>query len=366
MQSIHDSTIPLYNSAGLIIFMKSRFMPFVLILSLVFFIGCTQQAPDTGSQQESQQDTGDTGTPTQWSIVNDLGTRYGIFIMDSDGTDVEQIYGSDNVKLTNALASPDGNTIVFFEQTGGIEGASTTEISVINIDGTGYRKLTDNNWMDFQPVWSSDGTEILFISNNGGTAGTDIYVMDENGNILRQLTDTPGMTEADPDWKCGKIVFTRNGTIWIMDEDGSNEQQLTDPPGRGIEVGVQFALGDYDPNLSPDCSKVAFERLTGTGYEVSGVNIGDYDLYVYDISSETETDISQNDVADLLPEWSGDGTKLIFMHLSNVIDDLYDIYMINADGTGRTKVTGNDPIGFTEDSCTWFGNRVIFTAETFE
>ncbi len=306
--------------------------------------------------------------PQGWQIQNGLGMRYGIFIMDAGGTNVEQIYGSET-KITNALASPDGAKIAFFElagQTGDLQNISTSEIALINIDGTGYMKLTDNNWMDFQPIWSSDGNELLFVSTGGIPAGTDIYVMDPDGNVLRQLTDTVGISEADPDWKCGKVAFTRNGTIWIMDEDGSNEQQLTDPPGRGIDVGVQYPLGDYDPNLSPDCSKVAFERLAGTGMDVNGVNLGDYDLYVLELSTGIEHDISQNPAADLLPEWSPDGTRLIFLHLSNVAADLYDIYMVNADGTGRTKVTGDDPNNFVEDSCTWFGNRILFTAEFYE
>lgn len=330
-----------------------QFKYLILISLIIFFsLGCTQQTDN--SQQQ-----------TQWSIINDLGTRYGIFIMNPDGTGVEQIYGSEN-KLTNALASPDGTKIIFFEMIGGIENISTSEIAVINIDGTGYRKLTDNSWMDFQPIWSPDGDEILFISTGGIPAGTDIYLMDLNGDVLGQLTNTVGVSEADPDWKCGKIVFTRDYSIWIMDDDGSNQHQLTDPPGRGIDVNVQYPLGDYDPSLSPDCTKVSFERLTGSGKLVSSIYIGDYDLYVHEISSGTEVDISQNDLGDLLPEWSPDGTKILFAHLSDLTADLYDIFVINADGTGRTKVTGDDPTNFVEDSCTWLGNRILFTAEFFE
>jgi Tol biopolymer transport system component len=287
--------------------------------------------------------------------------------MEIDGSGVTQIYGSDTLFLTNALASPDNTKIVLYQQDSRDMGTvTTTEIALMNSDGTGYRKLTNNNWMDFQPIWSPDGTEILFISDAGQGAGTDIYVMDTDGNLLRQLTDTPGVTEADPDWKCGKIAFTRNGTIWIMDEDGTDQQQLTDPAGRGTDVGVQFTIGDYDPNLSPDCSKVAFERLEGPGYDVGGTLIGDYDIYVHTISSGAEQDISMNPTGDLIPEWSDDGTKILFAHLSNIVDDLYDVYLINADGTGRVKVTGDDPVGFTEEGCTWFGDKVLFAAEIFE
>lgn len=320
----------------------------LLIPVVVLLMGCTQQA--------------------QWEIQDSKGTKYGIFIMDSDGTNVRQIYGS-GLSASNAVVSPDGTKIAFYEQEGGIQAGLdtiyTSEIAMINIDGTGYRKLTDNDWMDFQPRWKPDGSEILFISTGGRKTGTEVYIMKPDGNVTKRLTGTPVLSEADPDWKCGKIVFTREHSIWIMDEDGTNEMKLTEPPEKGKDVGVQFKMGDYDPNLSPDCTKVVFERLTGPGPKMNDINIGDYDLYVYEIESGMETDISQNQAADFVPKWSS-RNKILFIHVTDNPNDAYDIYMINPDGTGRTKVTGNDPPGFVESGCSWFGDKIIFTAEFYE
>lgn len=319
----------------------------LLLPVVVLLMGCTQQ---------------------QWNIQDRTDHKYGIFVMDADGTNVRQIYGSD-LSISNAVPSPDGTRIAFYEQQGGIEAGlemiDTSEIALINIDGTGYRKLTNNNWMDFQPRWSPDGSEILFISTAGLKAGTDIYVTDLDGNVKKRLTGTTGISEADPDWKCGKVVYTRNHSIWIMDEDGSDPSELTDPPERGKDVGVQFPMGDYDPNLSPDCTKIVFERLTGPGSKVNDINIGDYDLYVFDIESGTETDISRSQAADFVPKWSS-GNRILFIHISDIVSDMYDIFVTNPDGTGRTKVTGNDPASFIENGCSWFGDKILFTAEFYE
>lgn len=331
--------------------MNSKLLLLVPVVVIIIVSGCVSQpeGPEPG-----------------WQVEGKMDYRYGIFTMNTDGTGVVQIYGSDKV-LSSASFSPDGRIIFYETDAGeGFETIDTSEIATVNIDGRGYRKLTDNNWMDFQPKWSSDWSEILFISTGGLRAGTDIYLMDIDGNITGQLTNTPGLSEADPDWKCGKIVFTRNHSIWIMDDDGSNQVQLTDPPEKGTDVGVQFTIGDYDPNLSPDCKYVAFERLMGPGPQMGDVNIGDYDLYIYDIETESETDISQNGAADFVPEWSPDGTKIVFVHISDVISDMYDIYMINPDGTGKIKVTGDDPVSFVENGCSWLGNKILFTAEWFE
>ncbi len=326
----------------------------LLIPVIVLLMGCTQQ-PEPPEEP-------------QWQIQGKTGYRYGIFFMDADGTKVVEIYGS-NKSLSSASFSPDGR-IVFYEQQGGIQAMlsaiDTSEIAMVHIDGRGYRKLTDNDWMDFQPRWSADWDEILFISTMGLKAGTDIYVMDLNGNVTKQLTKTLPISEADPDWKCGKIVYTRNHSIWIMDEDGSNQQQLTEPPGKGTDVGVQFPIGDYDPNLSPDCKRVVFGRLVGPGPQSGGVNIGDYDLYIYDIGTGTEIEISNNEAADFVPEWSPDGSKIIFIHVTDNPEDAYDIYITNPDGTGRKKVTGDDPPSFVESGCSWLDGKILFTAEWYE
>jgi len=300
------------------------------------------------------------GCTQKWEIQNSMNYKYGIFIMNSDGKNVMQIYGSNN-SLSSASVSPDGTKIIFCEMEGGIEGISTSEIAVINIDGTGYRKLTDNDYMDFQPVWISD-SEILFVSNPSNT-GTDIYTMNLDGYVLNQLTDTIGISEADPDVGCGKVVFTREHSVWMMYDDGTNLVQMTNPYEKGLDIGVQFPIGDYDPNFSPDCTKIVFERLVGAGKIVSGVNIGDYDIYVYDTSSGTETEISGNDIADFVPKWGVNG--IIFVQISDVLQETYDIYFIKSDGTERHRITGNDPINFIENGCSWFGDSIVFTAQFF-
>ncbi len=302
------------------------------------------------------------GCTSEWQIQNNLGTKYGIFVMDSDGTNVRQIHGSE-IAMMGVNPSPDGTKLAFFEFSGNFSEIISSEVSLINIDGTGYKKLTNNDYMDFQPVWISNH-EILFISNQNNV-GTDVYVMDPNGNVLRQLTDTIGISEADPDVKCNKIVFTREHSIWIMDINGENQEKITEPPSKGVDVGVQFPLGDYDPNLSPDCKKVSFERLMSTGKSIDGTNLGDYDIYVYDLETDQEIDISQNGDADLLPKWSSDN-KILFVHLSDDINNVYDVYSINSNGTERTKITGNDPTNFIEKGAIWFGDQIIFTAEFFQ
>ena len=42
------------------------------------------------------------------------------------------------------------------------------EIYVMNADGSGQTRLTNNNAEDWEPNWSPDGTKIVFVSNCDG------------------------------------------------------------------------------------------------------------------------------------------------------------------------------------------------------
>jgi hypothetical protein len=104
------------------------------------------------------------------------------------------------------------------------------EIYLLNPDGSGVTKLTDNVAGDLNPVWSPDGAKIAFQSNRDGDA--DVWVMNADGTAQTALTDDPGF-DGQPTWSPDgtRIAFTsaRDGDdeIYSMNGDGSDETQLT-------------------------------------------------------------------------------------------------------------------------------------------
>lgn len=121
-----------------------------------------------------------------------------IFSMNTDGSDAHQISNLKSVSTFPSF-SPDGKKIVFRQV---IDGKAfnwdlsnterNSEIFVMNSDGTNVMNISNNAAFDGWPVWSSDGSKILFASNRNGPANTSqIFMVDADGKNLQQLSDGP-------------------------------------------------------------------------------------------------------------------------------------------------------------------------------
>ncbi len=71
------------------------------------------------------------------------------------------------------------------------------EIYVMNADGSGQTRLTDNEALEWFPTWSPDGRRIAFSSDRDGN--WDIYVMNADGSGQTRLTDNEGW-DLLPSW----------------------------------------------------------------------------------------------------------------------------------------------------------------------
>jgi hypothetical protein len=92
--------------------------------------------------------------------------------------------------------SPDGKRIVFISKDDG-----NFELYVINRDGSGKVRLTDEVHSDGLPVWSPDGGWIAFRSDRSGTWA--IYVMRPDGSGVRKLIDA----DVFPLWFLEKMAW---------------------------------------------------------------------------------------------------------------------------------------------------------------
>jgi Tol biopolymer transport system component len=202
--------------------------------------------------------------------------------------------------------------------------ANDLEIFAVNSDGTDLTNLTKSPGADDTPAWSPDGSKIAFGSYRDGN--WEIYVMNPDGSGPTRLTTDPTDDEQpvwSPDGSRIAFVSWRSGAseLWVMNADGSGQTRLSWFPSGG----------PTDPTWSPDGSKVAFGSW-GDIYVASAVAAGQAVPVATNL-----TNIAPSLMA-IEPAWSQDGAKIAYRCCD---DDNWEIYVMNADGTGRTNLTNS-------------------------
>ena len=261
--------------------------------------------------------------------------RFGLYSLDLSTGEVKLIYSSDN-SLHKIYENADGTRLVFQENFGDNTFVDS-EICLINSDGSGYQRITDNAWLDAYPSWSPDGTMILFLSWPDYPDNTlDIFVMDADGQNSAELYDS-GFHDADCHWVGSQIVFTRECQIWIMDENGTNAEQVTDFELAGQLGSADLPFGDYDPRLNPSGSLISFDRMVDDQNQS-----GNWDFYTVSPNGTGETAITSTGWQQFITEWSHAGDRLLFTVASMGGEGIFDMYTMNPDGSNLTNITPPD------------------------
>jgi TolB protein len=225
------------------------------------------------------------------------------------------------------------------------------------------------------PVWSPDGGWIAYTSL-GSSGMWQVSTIRADGTDARQLLNAPGGANQVIGWiagdqqqRDGTGAAPANGEIWARSGGGDGPSFVYSIRSDGSGQTLLFGDG-RDPNeppdtvdpgavgqdyaWSPDGTRVAFVHYTDE--DPSAPSGKDYDLFVMNADGSGRTRITTDHGMDSSPSWSPDGSRIVFAsdaaaraakacRTSQRFADLLicpsQLYVIGADGTGETRLTND-------------------------
>jgi TolB protein len=306
------------------------------------------------------------------------------FEIDSVIADPRERHLANIKQLTNegenaeAYFSPDGNKLIF-QRAAKADGCD--QIFSMNIDGSDMKMLSNGQGKTTCSYFTPDNKHIIYASTFKASPdcppkpdysrgyvwalfpGFDILIADLDGSNVRPLTTTARYDAEATIRKDGTIVFTslRDGDldIYTMDKNGENVKRLTNE--LGYDGGPFWS---YDGKQivfrahHPETEKEKADYLTLLKEDL--IRPTKLDIWVMNADGSNKRRVTKLDKASFAPYFFPDGKRIIF---SSNVDDArgrnFDLYIVKVDGTGLERVTFND----TFDGFPMFspdGKKIVF------
>jgi len=211
------------------------------------------------------------------------GSAFSVDIKDSQEQQIDISLSG----FQDAVLSPNGGRFAFSLSTSG--SVDDNNIWLASLHDQGLEKLTGMSRLQHEPVWSTDGKSLYFLSGDGDQSH-DIWRLSLSTREPRQITANRLYhfdIAASPD---GTLAFSNNRdgayNLWLRFPDGA-ERRLTDHP----------AL-DARPSWSPDGQRLVFESSRDGGP----------DLWILDIESGQLERLTYTQGKARYPVWRREGS----------------------------------------------------------
>lgn len=196
------------------------------------------------------------------------------------------------------------------------------------------RHTTNNSGADKDPDISIDGKYLLFSSTRGSHTH-DIYMKQIGTNVVTQLTNNPA-EDIQPKFSTDgrSIVFASNRheskfDIYIL--------PLFDRNGKRIQAKPIQVTNNRRHNIH-GCFNPRGDKIV---YSSKNFRSQSWELWVYDHNERTHSHIGFG----LLPDWSPDGTQIVYEKYRNRGKHYSSIWICNEDGSNPSEIMGDREYG---------------------
>lgn len=241
------------------------------------------------------------------------------------------------------------------------------QIFTIRADGTGQRQLTFEGDSGL-PSWLPDGGRLFFTSIRKDPATQELrpgaWVMDADGSNQREILPYAIAADGSPDGTQIAYVFARGGGIWTADADGDNPVQLTIPATGASQI---------HPTWSWDGTRIAYvhvepDTASSAGFhpEIWVMNADGTNRRLLTVADPDNLDTDGNEINTAhdanAPDWSPTDDRIAFWSGEEASNG--QVWVINADGTGRKQLT-EAPLPSHNDDPAWSadGKSILFSTD---
>ena len=247
-----------------------------------------------------------------------------IYVMDYDGYGAQRITNDGGFAL-NPAYSPDGDRIAYVSYRSH-NGIPNVDIAMLNRGGGIPPVVIRTDGQDSSPEWSPDGSRLVFSSTKDGidTGNSEIYTSKPDGSDMQRITDNSGIDTSptfSPNGREIAFISTRSGGqhLYKISIDGTNLQRLR------VE-GTQIDSPTWNPNpqLSDLIAYVASEG--GNRFQI----------FVYSLSSRRSIPVTRGYGRADSPSWSPDGRQIVF---ESAQGGQTHIFAVGLDGSRLRQLT---------------------------
>ena len=172
---------------------------------------------------------------------------------------------------------------------------------VMSLDGKGKPRNITKGEGESNPVWSPTGTEIAYTALAGKSLS--IYILSLWNWRPRisikaiettepfNVTDAPP-TDTHPTAKRLHLVLNRDGDLEIHTMDVVLDKPDPENPPGLLQL-TKNEVVDWQPNWSPDGTKIAF----------SSKRDGNWEIYVMDANGQNQVNLTNNPAKDITATW---------------------------------------------------------------
>lgn len=226
--------------------------------------------------------------------------------------------------------SANGHRIAYW----GVHRGGQKDIWTVPSSGGEPVQVTDDEAVDWNPVWSRDGKYLYFLSNRGGSMNLWRAPIEElSGKVTGALQPA-----TLPSANSQHLSFSADGhsLVYVEMNRRENTWAVAFDPVSGSVVGqpTQITHGSRrysSPEVSPDEKSLVFTSAGEAQEDVFIINRDDGEI----------RQLTNDAALDRAPRWSPDGHQLA---IQSDRSGKYEIWKVNADGTGLAQLT-NEPTG---------------------